>query len=98
MGSFSSTARVPRADDLDEDLDFTTTTRGELLGGCEEELEDLPPPFERKFSKTFPQHTSDGNDGKAIQIYIYMNIYVLCRYRQGQRNNPGIPVESTFPE
>ena len=57
MGSFSYTARLPRAEDLDEDLDFTTTTREELLDRCEDELEDLPTPFDRKFSKTFPQHT-----------------------------------------
>ena len=73
MGSFSSTARVPKADDLDEDVDFITTTREELLARCEEELEledleDLPPPFERKFSKIIPQHTSDENEGKEIPI------------------------------
>ena len=89
MGSFSSTARVPRADDLDEDLDFTT---------CEEEQEDLPPPFQRKFSKTFPLHTSDENGGTETQMLANNDIYVLCRYRKRQRNDPGIPVESSVPE
>ena len=74
MGSFSSTARVPKADDLDEDVDFITTTREELLARCEDELEladleDLPPPFERKFRKTISQHTSDDIEGKEILIY-----------------------------
>ena len=73
MGSFSSTARVRKADDLDEYVDFITTTREELLARCEEELEledleDLPPPFERKFSKIIPQHTSDENEGTEIPI------------------------------
>ena len=53
MASFSSTARVPTADDLDEDLDFITTTREELLDRCEDELEDLPTPFEGNLAKPF---------------------------------------------
>jgi hypothetical protein len=73
MGSFSSTVRVPKTDDLDEDVDFITTTREELLSRCEEELEledleDFPPPFERKFRKIIPQHTSDENEGKEIPV------------------------------
>jgi hypothetical protein len=38
-----------QTDDLDEDLDFTRTTREGLLDICEGELEDLPTPFEWKF-------------------------------------------------
>merc|ERR1719186_37941 len=61
MGSFPSTGRVNRSVDQDEDLTFRTTTAKELLARCEEELEDLPLPFDRKFNTTFPQHTSDEN-------------------------------------
>ena len=56
-----------RSADQDEDLTFRTTTAEELLARCEEELEDLPLPFDRKFSKTFPQHTSDENKGKTFK-------------------------------
>ena len=66
IGSFTSTGRVNRSADQDEDLTFRTTTAEELLTRCEDELEDLPLPFDRKFSRTFPQHTSDENKGNDL--------------------------------
>ena len=65
MGSFTSTGRVPRAEDADEDVAFVTTTREELLNRCEEELEDLPPPLERNFTKRFDPEI----DATVIRIF-----------------------------
>jgi len=61
MGSFPSTGRVNRSSaDQDEDVTFIAGTQAELLARCQEELEDLPEPFDRNFS-SFPQHTLDEN-------------------------------------
>ena len=65
MGSFTSTGRVPRSEDADEDVIFITTTREELLNRCEEELEDLPPPLERNFTKRFDPEI----DATIIRIF-----------------------------
>ena len=76
MGSFSSTSRVPRAEDPDEDMAFVTTTREELLNRCEEELEDLPPPFDRQFNKSMQEQTSEVNNGGRKILTIVSSYYL----------------------
>jgi len=65
MGSFTSTSRVDRVEDQDEDLTFRTTTAEELLDRCKEQLEGFPETFDRHFVETFPQHTSEQNKNHA---------------------------------
>jgi len=65
MGSFtSSPAKLTKSDDQDEDLDFPTSNREELLDRCQDELEELPPALERDFSNILPQHTSNDSSSK----------------------------------
>ena len=67
MGSFtSSPAKLTKSDDQDEDLDFSTSNREELLDRCQDELDELPPALERGFSNVLPQHTSNDSSSKKI--------------------------------
>jgi len=48
MGSFTSIPKVAGSDNQDEDLEFTKSTKEDLLQRCKIQLENLPKPFERK--------------------------------------------------
>lgn len=69
MGSFtSSPAKLTKSDDQDEDLDFSTSNREELLDRCQDELDELPPALERGFSNVLPQHTSNDSSSQSSGI------------------------------
>jgi len=48
MGSFTSIPKVAGSDNQDDDLEFSNTTRQELLERCQLLLQEFPKPFERK--------------------------------------------------
>jgi len=52
---------VKGGDSQDEDLEFPVTTQSDLLQRCQNELESLPPAFDRSFRRMSSQHTLNNN-------------------------------------